>query len=151
MRLPVAAEYAIRGIVHIAKNKGGPVTVRQIASAELIPRNYLIKIFKSLVAAGLIRPHRGKSGGFSLGADPATVTLRRIIEAIQGPILFNDCLLAPGRCDADSWCPAHPVWQRIQKSVCDILDSVTLAEIAGREAGHIRGTMPPEESDEADE
>jgi len=147
MRLPVAAEYAIRGIVHIAKNDGGPVTVRRIASAELIPRNYLIKIFKSLVAAGLIRPQRGKSGGFSLAADPRTITLRRIVEAVQGPILFNDCLVAPGHCPADAWCPAHPVWQRVQRSVSEILDSVTLAELADQEAGHIRGTMPKDDTD----
>jgi Rrf2 family protein len=143
MRLPVAAEYAIRGIAHIAKSEGGdPVTVRRIAAAERIPPNYLIKIFKSLVAAGLIRPQRGKRGGFCLAADPHRITLRRIIEAIQGPICFNDCLLRPGACPADDWCAAHPVWQRIQKQVCKTLDSVTLAEIAAKEAGRFRGEPP---------
>ena len=139
MKLPVAAEYAIRGIVHIAKQgEHAPVTIKQIAEAELIPRNYLIKIFKSLVAAGLIRPYRGKKGGFSLAADPRTVTLRTIIEAVQGPIYFNECLMGPAHCAHDNWCPGHQLWQRVQKAVCEILDSATLDELAAGEGEHTR-------------
>lgn len=144
MRLPVAAEYAIRGIVHIAKRQDdAPITIGEIAAAELIPRNYLIKIFKSLVAAGLIRPHRGKKGGFSLAADPQEVTLRRIIEAVQGPIRFNDCLLQPGHCRFDAWCPGHKVWRRIQEAVCRILEEATLAEMAAAEGDRTRGPILP--------
>jgi Rrf2 family protein len=139
MRLPVAAEYAIRGIVHIAKSDNGrPVTIKQISDSELIPRNYLIKIFKRLVAAGLIRPHRGKRGGFSLAADAEEISLRRIVEAIQGPICFNECLLGPGHCSFRRWCPGHKVWRRIQESVCGILESVSLAELASGEGQRTR-------------
>ena len=151
MRLPLAAEYAIRGIVHIAKcNNDAPVTIRQISAAEAIPQNYLVKIFKSLVAAGLILSRRGKKGGFSLAVDPKTVSMRRVIEAVQGPIFFNACLMGPDHCNHQSWCPGHEVWLQVQKSVCDILDSVSLDAIAAAEAktGRTRGNGHPAHSPE---
>jgi DNA-binding IscR family transcriptional regulator len=74
-----------------------------------------------------------------------------VIEAVEGPIHLNRCLVHPGACPRDSFCTAHPVWRRIQEILTRELDSVTLASLAaGRScAGVGNGSGSPARPSEA--
>ena len=129
MNIAPAAELAIRGIRLLAeKESDQPTPLDVICKEGDLPKQYLIKIFSLLAKADLVRPIRGKRGGYLLGRAAGEITLLEIIESIQGPLALNFCQHAPSRCD-DEDCPAREVWAELQKTMTDKLASVSLADI----------------------
>jgi Rrf2 family protein len=101
-----------------------------IQARQDVPAAYLGKIVQTLARAGLVRTRPGAGGGVWLGAPPETITLRRVIEAVEGPITLNRCVTTSSLCARDRFCPVHPVWLRLQALVVRELDAVTLAALA---------------------
>jgi DNA-binding IscR family transcriptional regulator len=56
--------------------------------------------------------------------------LREVVEAVEGPISPNRCLVGSGSCERETQCNVHPVWRKVQGQVVEILDSVTFDELA---------------------
>jgi Rrf2 family protein len=128
MKLSLAAELAVRGATVLAIRYGdGPIALAEICAPRDLPRQYLAKIFSALVRAGLVRPQRGKKGGYQLARDPAAITVLEIIEAVEGPITLNFCQQEPPECDQEK-CPVRPVWAELQKTIRDRLGSIALAD-----------------------
>ena len=134
MELTRKGEYAIRGIVCLAQQERGRVVLmNEIAAATQAPPKFLAKILQNFAKAGIVRSFRGAGGGFILGRPAAQITLRDVVEAIEGPIVPNRCLIRDGACDRDGYCKVHQVWHRVQKSILDILESVTIEALAKRD------------------
>jgi Rrf2 family protein len=129
-RLSRAAEYAIRGVAHLADNKGGEVIESEkIAKAEGVPAAYLAKLFQALAKKGFVRSVRGPEGGFTLAMSPERISLLDIIEAVEGPIHLNDCLIRPGYCQREPICPVHDVWRGAQEKLLDYLKESNFADL----------------------
>jgi Rrf2 family transcriptional regulator, iron-sulfur cluster assembly transcription factor len=80
-------EYGIEGLLYLARNGKGRITLlREVSHATSIPETFLSKIFQRLVRSGLICSRRGFRGGFHLARPASQITLRDVIEALQGPI-----------------------------------------------------------------
>jgi DNA-binding IscR family transcriptional regulator len=58
--------------------------------------------------------------------------MRQIIEAMDGPIALNTCLILPGECPRESICPIHEVWVKTQENLLASLESITLADLVAR-------------------
>jgi DNA-binding IscR family transcriptional regulator len=58
------------------------------------------------------------------------ISLRDVIEAVEGPLYLNRCLVRPGLCPRDRFCPVHPVWAQIQAVVARELESVCIEDLA---------------------
>lgn len=130
MELTRKGEYAIRGILYLAGQPQGKVAlISEIAQSAEVPKSFLSKIFQSFAKMGLVNSYRGTGGGFTLARPAARITLREVVEAVEGPILPNRCLIGKGVCAKDATCSVHPVWQRVQKEVVAILDGITLEEL----------------------
>jgi len=131
MRLTRGADYGARGIIYLARQPMNTVVlVGEIASAEELSESYLAKIFQDLAKEGLVRSHRGAKGGFSLARPPESITLRQVIEAIEGPIAINRCLAPWEGCDRIDTCPVYPVLARAQEQLLAVLDGATLRDLA---------------------
>jgi len=131
MELTRKGEYAIRGIVFLAKQPAGKVIlVSDVAEATGVSQTFLAKIFQSFAKLGLVNSFRGTGGGFLLGRPASKITLRQVVEAVEGPIIPNRCLTEEGACSRESQCMVHPVWKKIQGEVAAILDAVTLEDLA---------------------
>lgn len=131
MELTRKGEYAIRGIVYLAKQPSGKVVlVSEVAEATGVSQTFLAKIFQSFAKIGLVNSFRGTGGGFLLGRPAAKITLRQVVEAVEGPIMPNRCLTGDGACEREVQCMVHPVWRKIQGEVAAILDAVTLEDLA---------------------
>jgi Rrf2 family transcriptional regulator, iron-sulfur cluster assembly transcription factor len=131
MELTRKGEYAIRGVIYLARQAPGKISlISEIAEATEAPQTFLAKIFQSFAKIGIVNSYRGTGGGFTLGRPPSAITLREVVEAVEGPILPNRCLLGKGACDKDAVCNVHPVWRKVQGQVVEILDSVTIEELA---------------------
>jgi Rrf2 family transcriptional regulator, iron-sulfur cluster assembly transcription factor len=130
MQLTQKGDYAVRVMLDLAAQRAGAsVRTTDLSRRTGVPRPYLAKVIQALVQAGLIRTQRGALGGVSLVAEPRTVTLRQVIEAVEGPIYLNRCLIRRGLCPRDRICPAHPVWARVQSILLRELDAVSIGDL----------------------
>lgn len=131
MEITRKGEYAIRGIVYLAKKKPGEISlISEIAEAVEVPKTFLAKIFQSFAKIGLVNSSRGTGGGFTLARKPENISLKEIVEAVEGPILPNRCLVAEDSCSRSKQCTVHPVWRSVQIKIDEILESVSLADLA---------------------
>ena len=143
MKLTKLADYAVRAVIHLAaKEMGELATITEIAETQSIPRSFLAKVMQALSRAGIVRTHRGKTGGFSLVEKPQDITIRQIVEAVEGPIILNRCLVRQGECDRDIFCGAHPVWREAQEALVAVLDSYTAADMAKKQLAKLKRTSP---------
>ncbi len=100
-----------------------------MSRATSIPETFLSKIFQKLATKGLVQSRRGFRGGFRLARPAARITLREIVEALQGPIEFHRCLdhlKARGRRQR---CHVRRVFRKVQRKVSAILEQTTLEDI----------------------
>ena len=135
MKLTRGGEYGIRGVLYLAKLEDGKVSMLSaIAKAQDVPPRFLAKIFQALAKAGVVKSHRGAKGGFSLARPAAEVTIKDVIEAVEGPIRLNICIASPGECDRDRVCPVHAVWENAQEKMMETLARANFAELVTAEA-----------------
>jgi Rrf2 family protein len=133
MQLTRSGEYGLRGLLYLAKQPSEKVAlVSEISREQNIPETFLAKIFQRLSKAGLLRSIRGANGGFSLGKPANEITMREIIEAIEGPIALNRCLLREGECEEQKVCPLLPIWEEVQQRFLEILDRTTMEDLIKR-------------------
>ena len=126
-----ATEGAIRTVLYLALE--GPerrVSSREICQSQDITPAFLIKISRQLTQKNIISGVRGVGGGFKLARPPESISLLEVIEATQGPFIFNECLHGPGTCKREPQCPVNPVWKQIRESTETILSGWTLADLA---------------------
>jgi Rrf2 family protein len=125
-------DYALRAIIHLARlPHQQPISFKEVALAEDIPKDFLAKILRALVDAGLVNSARGQHGGFSLARPPADVSFLDVIEAVEGPVLLNICLddAAPS-CSRTAHCAMRDVWMRGQSKMLEVFRGTSLAYLA---------------------
>ena len=133
VRLTRAGEYAIRGMIYLSQQPREHLTlIADIAHAEGVSASFLAKIFQSLAKAGLVESQRGAAGGVSLGRPAERISLKNIVEAVEGPVALNQCLVADDPCEKAETCPVAPVWREAQKRLLAVLESATLDKFDGR-------------------
>jgi len=141
MKLTRAAEYAIRGTLGLALHAKSrtPVLVSQIAEEQEVSPAFLAKIFQQLVKAGIVKSHRGVKGGFTLAQDPYRITIRDVMEAVEGPTALNQCLVHVNPCKRANGCPVAEIWRKAQESMLAVLDSSSIGELVShlQEAGEV--------------
>ncbi|MBI4169514.1 MAG: Rrf2 family transcriptional regulator [Acidobacteria bacterium] len=130
MQLTKGVEYGIEGILYLARHHGGePALIREISRATAIPETFLSKIFQRLATRGLIRSRRGFRGGFLLARPAGRITLREIVEALQGPIEFHRCLDHLRERGRQHRCHVRRVFGKVQRKVASILEKTTLEDM----------------------
>jgi len=108
-----------------------PVSVKDLAQSSSLPEPTVSKLLKALSKNGLLISVRGVKGGYQLARRPEAISVAQIIAAIDGPIAITDCAGESGpRCDLERSCPVRSNWQKINVSILDSLQSVSLADMA---------------------
>ncbi len=126
-------DYGLRLMVEIASNGCDPIPTIEVAQRQEIPYQFLRKIARSLIAAGLLVSERGTRGGLSLARSPDSITMLDIVDSLE-TVALNDCTFDPSRCDRRARCAVFPLWTRMQTLVERLLGSITLAELAKKQA-----------------
>ena len=131
MMISTKGRYAMRVMADLAEHIGETVPLSDIAKRQEISLKYLEAIVSALSRAGLIESQRGKSGGYRLNRKPEEYTAREILEVTEGGLVPVNCacLTEGGDCKRAELCPTMPVWQKLDKIICDYLESVTLKDI----------------------
>lgn len=133
MRLSKESRYAIIGMEVLAgKPEGTILEVAQVAAEAGLPAPFLAKIFGKLTRHGILTSHRGKERGYALARPPREVKLRSVLEAVDGPDLFERCVFWTDTCDEVNPCPLHESWKSLRPLIAEAMSKTTLADLAAR-------------------
>lgn len=136
MKLSTRSRYGVRLMLALAEHNGsGPIFLKDIAQKEAISEKYLSLIVIPLRRAGLIQSTRGAHGGYCLAKGPGEITVRHIINILEGESCVVDCVKNPENCPRVSTCPTHDLWAVLEEKIKDTLSAVTLIDLVrmGRE------------------
>lgn len=130
LQLTRGSEYGIRAMMYLAGREPGTVcSLHDVGQDEDIPESFLAKVFQRLTRAGLVASRRGARGGFTLLRPPGEITVAAIIQAVDGPVSLNPCVLWPETCGLVNQCTMHPYWVRAQEVMMGVLEQATLADL----------------------
>ena len=122
-------DYALRMLAMLAEDRESLLSVRTAAEKVDVPYSFARSIQHGLVLAGIVESLRGVHGGMRLKVDPAQITIRQVVEAIQGPLVMNECTAPAADCARMGGCCYHPLWVGAQELLRSYLDSITLDDI----------------------
>lgn len=124
-------DYAVRVGVALAKHPFGTRLPTQLIQDEmLIPRAFLQRIISELSQAHLIQTFPGPSGGIQLARPPEQISLRDIVEVMEGPLCISDCLQKPQDCPLSTACPVRSRWSHLQHIILVEMGQTSLAQLA---------------------
>ena len=141
MKITQEADYALRMMCLLAKETAAgntPVGAAGLAEGVAVPTRFGLKILRKLADTGLVKTIRGATGGYSLNQDPSTITVRRVIEAIDGPIEINRCLSESHSClnnPNKDCCRLHHVFEELNRHLTERLDRLTVAMVVNENVG----------------
>jgi Rrf2 family iron-sulfur cluster assembly transcriptional regulator len=136
VRLSLQVQYAICGIFDLAYNaEGEPIQIRVICERQEIPARYLEQIFQRLRRAQLVTSKRGPGGGYSLARPPSQITLRSVVEAVEGSLDEALEMAAPAGLLGESYRPAF-LWQDLAARFAAALEETTLEGLCREAARH---------------
>ena len=146
--LTMKTKYALKALGQLASaTPGEPMLIADIAEREDIPRKFLEAILVELKQHGFVRSRKGRGGGYTLAKNPDTVTLASVIRVIDGPIAPVPCLsrTAYRRCDGckdEATCGIRLMLREAHAASVQVLESVTLADMAQRQKDAARDSLP---------
>lgn len=130
-QLSQKANYGLSLAASLAKQEGKPTSLQTIAKQNHLSFFFLQRVAAYLRKANVIRSVRGKQGGYTLMRDPKNITIREILEALEGPIGLRKCLIAGAKkynCIRQEWCVMRSGLFLIHEKFIEILSSFTLSD-----------------------
>ena len=133
-------KYSVRAVFDLAIHHGtGRRKAQEIATARQIPEKSLARVLSDLVRAGVITATAGPDGGYELQRPPSKIHLLDVVEAAEGPIELNDCILREIPCGSSGTCALHAPWSEAQEAMLRRLRRTTFAEIVRKESHVVPG------------
>lgn len=123
-------DYGIRALIYLAGHDGERVKASEISEAMEIPQGFLHQVLQELQRARLVTSRPSRSGGYSLARPSEEINILAIVEALEGPILAEECALRGGPCHWEDVCALHWVWSSAQTALAERLQGATLAQVA---------------------
>lgn len=123
-------DYSLRIVRALAKEKR--LTVGQICTLEHIPQPYAYKIIKKLEKANILKGYRGVRGGYELIAKLTDLSLYDIYLAIEGELIFNECMKEEYNCPNNingKQCRVHKELAGLQHDVITRMQALNMAFI----------------------
>jgi Rrf2 family iron-sulfur cluster assembly transcriptional regulator len=120
-------DYALRAMLKLASQFGNePVSSKELAQQGRAPYQLVCKLMQKLHNAKLVKSCMGPKGGFKLSKEPSKISLLEVVEAIQGPVKLNRCLLGNGVCPQQKNCKVRLKLAELEDSINNYLGSVKL-------------------------
>ena len=132
------ARYALRALLYLAaRGDDAPVQIAEIAEAEKIPRKFLEAILLELKKTGIVRSHRGRSGGYSLGRPAKDISFADVLRVTDGPLALSPCVsvMAYRKCDDcfdEAVCGIRKALLAARDATAEVLESRSLAAAAAQ-------------------
>lgn len=129
MKISTKGRYGLRALVDLASNiTGTPVALANVAKRQNISLNYLEQVFGSLRRAGIVNSVKGSSGGYLLAKPTNSITVKEIIEALEGEFSIVDTKQMESR-DSIQDAIQKLVWDEINQRVNKFMNNRTLEQL----------------------
>lgn len=128
MKLTKKADYALRAVYYITRLSGGKLaSIGEVADKQGAPREFLAKILQQLTRANILKSYQGIKGGYQLAQDAKMISFLDVIEAVEGPIVLNQCCQENSDCcEMYDTCGMRHFWQKQQSAYIKQLRSETM-------------------------
>jgi Rrf2 family transcriptional regulator, iron-sulfur cluster assembly transcription factor len=139
MKLSKKAEYALRAVLAMSRERAGHTfAIQEIARSESIPAKFLEQILLVLKNAGILRSKRGVGGGYQLARLPAEISLREVIELIDGAAEPLSCIAHVGKpttcdCGVVGGCSLGRAFAELRDQLTTWLGETTFATLLERD------------------
>lgn len=135
MVMTLEADYAVRIVEYLVQHPER-CDAKTISEAMQVPSRFCLKILRDLVAKGMVCSFKGSKGGYTLAKPAAEITLREVIESVEGPYMLSRCQSREYSCGR-THCGLHKIYEKISADVRKELDSYNFEMICGAEKGEI--------------
>lgn len=133
MKVSTRVWYGLMAMVELGlRERQGRVQVREISESQGIPEEYLEQLMLALKRAGLVRSQRGVRGGYVLARSANQITVREILEALEGPILDFEPMESNLR-ERVKNSGVSFVWEQLAEAMENVLQNITLAQVCAWE------------------
>ncbi len=134
IQLTKRGDYGVLAVYHIAQHpKGNFISIDEISVKSEIPKSYLSKILQDLCRGGILLSRRGTGGGFTLARPAQEISLKNIIDIIEGKMSIVTCLGAPDQCIRSDGCLISPFWKGVQAFIDELMGSITIEDLTSQE------------------
>ncbi len=129
-----SCKYAMRAVLYLALNgnEEKKLGVKEIADELNVPKHFLAKLLQQLSKNQLISSTKGPSGGFYLNDQNKETSLRKVVETIDGPEVFNTCILGLPVCSSENPCPLHFKALEYREGLLEVVEGKKIEELARR-------------------
>ncbi len=137
LQLTWRGDYALRAAVALAKAYSSRHyrKIREVADEMDIPIRYSPEILNILQRAGIAEARAGRQGGYRLTREPSLVSFLEIVEASEGPMVSERCVMSGGPCHwQQTICAAHPMLEEAGKALTEALRRRSLADVLALDA-----------------
>lgn len=129
MHMTLEADYAVR-IVEFLSTQSERVDAKTISDVTEVTQRFTLKILRTLVANGIAISYKGAKGGYELAKPAKEITLRQVIEAVEGPYMISRCQGEAYSCTRTD-CRLHGIYGKISAIVRKELDAITFDMLSG--------------------
>ncbi|MBE0487610.1 MAG: Fe-S cluster assembly transcriptional regulator IscR [Halomonas sp.] len=133
MRLTTKGRYAVTAMLDLAMHgQSGPICLADISKRQEISLSYLEQLFARLRRAELVESVRGPGGGYLLARAPETISVARVIDAVDESVDATRCG-GLSDCQQGDTCLTHHLWCELSKQIHGFLEGITLGQLAARQ------------------
>ena len=134
MRITLESDYALRILGALAMHEGR-VDAKTLSDEISVTQRFTLKILHKLVSTGYVKSYKGVRGGYQLNIPPEKITLKSVIELIDGPIAISRCLESSEACSLNpdkTACIYHHIFDTISLDVARKLAGITIADVLSK-------------------
>lgn len=134
MQLSITTDYGIRAVMCLLERRS-VVTSHELSEKMGIPKNYVLKVARKLIDAGMVESIQGVRGGLQITERGKRATLWEIIRIMEATVAINKCLESEDSCSrcAESVCPVRKAYGMIQEILEENLSAVSIAALLEEE------------------
>ncbi|MFA6384402.1 MAG: Rrf2 family transcriptional regulator [Candidatus Omnitrophota bacterium] len=134
LKLSTKGRYGVRLMLDLALNYNkGPVPLHDVCKRQGISEKYLWQLINPLKNAGLVRSTRGAHGGYVLAKPARQISLKDIMEVLEGSMCLVDCTVNPSMCKRSPACVSREVWKEVSLKMLNVLESFTLEQMVEKQ------------------
>ena len=134
MRITLESDYALRIITAMAMHND-VVDAGTIAVETSVTPRFTLKILHKLVKGNLISSYKGARGGYKLKTTPENITLKTVIELIDGPIAIARCVDSGEECSLNcdkAACIYHHIFDSVSNDIAKKLAAIKISDVIDR-------------------
>lgn len=129
MKITKSADFALRLVMYLSSQKQA-ITLQVLAKQLFIPYHNLAKLVQQLSRAGILSTKKGKSGGICLAVPSHDISLKQVVDVIDGPVRLSHCLNQKVNvCEFSSTCQLKNALGDIQNKIDTLMHDVKISTL----------------------